>query len=96
MMNRQQFKSDKDLEKARKTNQFHRQENLHEVVHVIHIRLVKWLPWTFGGLFIAHLFHPLYDTWIDTTQLDRALYVVGGILLNTVLSSKISPLTPPS
>ena len=58
MTERQQFKSDRDLEKARKHNKFIRQENLHDAMHATHMLAVKCIPYLFLLLFIADLFQP--------------------------------------
>lgn len=47
MIDRQRIHNEKDLEKARKNNRFHRQEHLHDAIHAIHIKIVKWIPWLF-------------------------------------------------
>jgi hypothetical protein len=83
MTDRQQFKSDRDLEKARKHNKFIRQKSLHDAIHATHITAVKYTPYVFFLLFIANLFQP---SWLNETAVDRSVYALGGAFFGTLLS----------
>ncbi len=83
MTDRQHFKSDRDLEKARKHNKFVRQEGLHDAIHATHIIAVKIIPCAFLLLFIVDLFQP---NWLNVTLLDRAVYALGGAFFGSLLS----------
>jgi hypothetical protein len=83
MTERLPFKSDKDLERARKHNKFVRQENLHDAIHATHILIVKSTPYIFLLLFIADVSQP---NWLNLTIIDRSVYAPGGALFGTLLS----------
>ena len=85
-MNRQPFKSDRDLEKARKHNRFHRQESLNDTIHSIHITVVRLAPWVFSALLILILFEPLLPNFVNTPFVEKALFAIGGALFSTLLS----------
>ena len=83
MMDRQPFKSDRDLEKARKHNKFVRQESLHDAIHSSHMLAVKWTPYLFLLLFVADLVQP---SWLNAAVVDRSVYALGGAFFGTLLS----------
>jgi len=83
MTDRQQFKSDRDLEKARKHNKFVSQEGLHDAIHATHIIAVKATPYVFVLLFVADLLQP---SWLNATLLDRAVFTLSGAFFGSLLS----------
>lgn len=83
MTERQPFKSDRDLERARRHNKFVRQEGLHDAIHATHIIAVKYTPYVFLLLFVANLFQP---SWLNAAAVDRSVYALGGAFFGTLLS----------
>jgi hypothetical protein len=83
MTERQPFKSDRDLEKARKHNKFIRQESLHDAIHASHLLVVKCIPYVFLLLFVAALVQP---SWLNMTVVDRSVFTLAGAWLGTLLS----------
>lgn len=83
MHEKQQLFTDKDLDKQRKNNRFHRDEEMSRIIHSIHCWSVRFTPFVLVGLFVIDLVQP---SWIKNLELlDRVVYLLGGGLLGTLL-----------
>jgi hypothetical protein len=64
MNDRQPLKTDRDLQKTRKNNNFLRQEDLNDTIHSIHIKVIKYALPVFVILFTLNLLQ--LPTWVNT------------------------------
>ncbi len=83
-MTKEQLFSDKDLGKIKKNNQFHREEEVNQILHNIHCWCIRLIPIVLVILFLIDLMQPPWAKNLDLV--DRLVWLLGGGLLGTLLT----------
>lgn len=84
MTQRKKLKNERDLEEARQQKNFERQESLHDAIHAIHLKIVKWALPTFIALFLMSLFQPPFIK--NMILVHDALVATGSSLFTALLA----------
>jgi hypothetical protein len=83
MNERKKLKNERDLEEARQRKHFERQEGLHDALHAVHLRVVKYALPAFIVLFITNILKPSH---LDMAAIHDATIAVGSALFASLLS----------
>jgi len=81
---REKFFEEEDIDKTRKSNRFHREEEMNDLLHTVYCLAIRCTPVILVVLFVIDIIRPPWIANIDLV--DRVVCGLGGGLLGSLLT----------